>query len=196
MADIVLASASQTRIDMLFKAGIEASVIPAKIDEASIKSSLISEEETGRNISDVLAEYKARQISTGRPDLVLGSDQILECDGLIESKVGSVQEAAEKLTRLQGKTHMLHSSAVIYENHQPVWRSTQSVRMTMRALSEEQIERYLDLTGVEVLRSVGCYHYEGVGSQLFTQVIGDYFSILGMPLLDILGFLRTRGIGI
>jgi len=196
MVKLILASGSATRQNMLRSAGIDFDRDPAKVDEVSIQSSLIAEGETPRTISDVLAEYKARQISASHSGLVLGSDQTLECDGQLMTKVSSIEGAKETLRNLQGKTHILHSAAVIYEDHQPVWRSIQSVRMTMRPLSTAQIDDYLGQTGGYILGSVGCYHFEELGAQLFTQVIGDYFSILGMPLLDVLGFLRTRGIGI
>lgn len=193
---LILASESTTRHRLLASAGIEFAAKAARVDEVSITQALVAEGAPARDIADTLAEYKARQIGANNPELVLGCDQVLELDGQILSKVNSMEEAAIKLRGLQNKTHFLHSAAVIYENHQPVWRSVRTARLHMRSLDDTQIENYLSQTGDDILSAVGCYHLEGLGAQLFTRVEGDYFTILGMPLLDILGFLRTRGIGL
>lgn len=192
---LILASASKTRQRMLESAGVLVDATPANIDEASLKQSLIAEAVPARDIADSLAEAKARSISMMHPDrLVLGADQLLVQDGQFFSKAQTFDEAKTTLKALSGKTHQLISAAVIYENQTPVWRAVSSASLSVRSLSDNYINYYLTELGEDAFWSVGCYQLEGLGAQLFSKIDGDYFTVLGLPLLPVLDFLRGRGI--
>ncbi|MFC4346658.1 Maf family protein [Kordiimonas lipolytica] len=191
---LVLASGSQTRADMLKNAGVAFDVDPARVDEDAVKSALIADGAPPRDIADALADLKAMNVAMRRPnDMVLGADQILVCEGTVFSKATTRDDAAETLKALSGKTHQLLSAAVIYEEGQPVWRYVDTVKLTVRPLSDDFIETYLDSIGDAAFWSVGAYQIEGLGAQLFTRVEGDHFTVLGLPLLAFLDFLRLRG---
>lgn len=177
-------------------AGLPFEQRPASIDEGMLISSLVADQVPPRDIADTLSEYKARQVSGMLGGLILGCDQVLEFNNTVITKAPDLVSARSQLLELSGKIHYLHSGAVFYEDHKPVWRVVRTAKLSMRPLSEHQIEVYLKEVGEKILSSVGCYQLESIGSQLFTRVEGDYFTILGLPLLDILGFLRTRGIGL
>ena len=192
---LVLASASKTRADMLRNGGVTFSVRPAQIDEMSITAALLAEGATPRDIADSLAEMKAKRGAGRDPQsLVLGVDQVLSCEGAIISKATNLAEAADTLRFLRGKTHNLFSAAVIYESNAPVWRHVGQASLQMRGFTDGFLQGYIERCGDAVLSSVGCYHIEGEGAQLFDKVAGDWFTVLGMPLLEILGFLRMRGL--
>lgn len=192
---IILASGSKARRDMLNAAGVTFETAAAKVDEAAIKASLLAEGAKPHDIVDALAEYKALRIAGRHPDaLVIGSDQILICDGEIFDKATSVEVAREKLIALRGKPHQLLSAAVIFENGRPVWRTVGRAQLFMREFSDEFLDGYLARNENAALSSVGCYHLEAEGVQLFSRVQGDYFTVLGFPLLDVLQFLRSRGL--
>jgi len=191
---LVLASGSQTRADMLKNAGVAFEVDPARVDEDAVKAALIADGAPPRDIADALADLKAMNVAMRRPaDMVLGADQILVCEGKVFSKASTRDEAAQTLKALSGKTHQLLSAAVIYEEGQPVWRYVDTVKLTVRPLSDDFIETYLDSIGDAAFWSVGAYQIEGLGAQLFTRVEGDHFTVLGLPLLAFLDFLRLRG---
>ena len=193
--DLILASGSQARKTMLKNAGVEFRSEVARVDEETITASLLSENAKPRDIADALAEYKAARIAAKFPDsLIIGSDQVLECQDQLLNKASSRKEAKEKLQLLSGKTHQLYSAAVIYEQGKPVWRTVGRAQLFMRDLSDAFLENYLDRNSDAATTSVGCYFLEEEGAQLFTRVQGDYFTVLGFPLLDVLGFLRSRGI--
>lgn len=196
MIEVTLASASTTRAQLFSAAGIAIHQKAAKIDEENIQKVLVLEEASPRDIADTLAEYKARQVALSQDGLVIGCDQTLSLNNQLITKATDRDKASEHLLTLQGKTHLLYSAAVIYEDQVPVWRVVREAKLVMRPLTKQQIENYLDQVGDDVLSSVGCYHLEGIGAQLFTSVEGSYFTVLGLPLLDVLGFLRTRGIGL
>lgn len=192
---LILASASKTRADMLRDAGVVFVAKPANIDEASITASMVAENAPPRDIADALAELKAQRIAQRNPsDMVLGVDQVLVCSGKLVNKAANLTEAAETLRFLRGKPHELFSAAVIYENNAPVWRHVGRVQLQMRDFTESFLQGYIERNGDALLASVGCYQLEGEGAQLFSRIDGDYFTVLGMPLLAVLGFLRTRGI--
>lgn len=194
MSALILASASKSRQEMLRNAGVIFESQPVRIDEDAIRMSLVAEGAMPRDIADTLAEYKARRASEKSPGaLVLASDQILALQGKVFAKAGSKQEAANHLRALAGKAHHLYSAAVIYEDGKPVWRHIGSARMAMHDLSDAQIDTYLDQVWPDISGCVGAYQAEALGAQLFARIDGDWFSVLGMPLLEVLSYLRMRG---
>ena len=192
---IVLASSSKARAGMLQAAGVELAVEPADIDEAAIKMAMLAEDAPPADIAATLAEVKAMRISNRRAgQMVVGADQILICEGRLFDKPKDLAEAKTHLETLRGKTHELLSAAVIVRDGEPIWRHVGKARLTMRPFSESFVQTYIAEVGDTILNSVGGYHLEGRGAQLFSRVEGDYFTILGLPLLELLGFLRVRGV--
>jgi septum formation protein len=193
MNTLVLASGSSIRAQILRNAGVPLSVYPANIDEESVKHEMRGKD--GRAIAEKLAELKTLTISTQHPqELVLGADQVLEMDGELFSKADTLDAAAVQLRRLRGKRHQLIGALVLAKNGSPLWRHTEISTLWVRDFSDGFLEYYLKAEGDAVLGSVGCYRYEGVGSQLFERVEGDYFSILGLPLAPLLAALRDQGV--
>lgn len=192
---LILASGSNTRARLLRDAGIGFEQMPVKVDEDTLRLSLQSDGAPPRDIADVLAEAKARK-AAGRVEsgLVLGCDQILSLEGRVFAKPTDRDDAAGQLADLAGKKHALFSALVIYEDAQPVWRHIGAAHLTMRPLTSSDIDAYLDRAWPDVSGSVGCYHLEGIGVQLFERVDGDMFTIQGLPLLPLLSFLRIRGL--
>ncbi|WP_353198420.1 nucleoside triphosphate pyrophosphatase [Sandarakinorhabdus sp.] len=193
---LVLASQSAARRAMLIAAGVPHQALPAHVDEDAITAGLQAEGATPLRIADALAEVKALKISRQQPGaLVLGADSVAVAqDGTLLNKPETRARAEAQLRALSGTSHQLISAAVICEGGQPVWRSTGSAKLTMRALSDAFIADYLDAEGNAVLGCVGCYRIEGLGAQLFTRVDGDQYSIRGLPLLAVLDYLRVRGL--
>ena len=190
---IILASESQIRKKLLLQAEVIFQSIAAKIDEDTIKESLKNEGAKPKDISDALAEYKAIRVANNFPtDLIIGCDQILVCDNEIISKARTLNDAKETLKLLRGKSHQLLSSVVIYDNNKPVWRTTSRAQLFMRDFTDEYLEYYIKTSGTDILSSVGCYLLENNGVNLFNRIQGDYFTVLGFPLLEVLDFLRKR----
>lgn len=181
---------------MLNAAGVAVQAVPALVDEDSIKTSLAEAGAKPRDIADALAEAKARKISRKMPTaLVLGCDQIcVGPDGHIFDKPQTPDDARAHLERLSGKVHRLMSAAVICEQGEPVWRVVDTAQMTMRPLSSQFIDDYVETNWNEIRHCVGCYRIEAEGAQLFASVSGSQFTIIGMPLLPILDYLRIRGL--
>lgn len=193
--NIILASGSQIRRNLLTDAGISFSVEIPRVDEISITASLLAEQSKPIDVADTLAEYKARYVSAKFPNsIVIAADQVLVCNGQVFSKAKTLAEAETQLKQLRGEGHQLLSAVVIYEDAQPVWRFVGRAQLVMRAFSDEFLQNYLNQNGEDVLTSVGCYKLETQGVQLFSKVQGDYFTILGLPLLEVLAFLRSRGV--
>jgi septum formation protein len=188
---LVLASASTSRAQILRDASVPFEVQPAHVDEDAVKTSC------GDNtaVAAKLAELKALRVSSTRPDaLVLGADQVLVCDGKLLSKADTFAEAAAQLKFLRGKPHMLISSLALAHDGAVLWRHSDEAELRMREFSDAFLDDYLGLEGEAVLGSVGCYRLEGPGAQLFESVRGDYFSILGLPLVPLLAILREHGV--
>jgi len=193
---LILASQSSSRRAMLAAAGIPFEAIAPGVDEESAKQMLRADGLDARALADALAELKAIKLSQRHPGtLVLGCDQTLVLDdGTMLDKPVDRDDAAEHLRLLSGRTHRLLSAAVICEAGQPVWRHIGTARLGVRALSKQFIDGYLDSEWPAIAGSVGCYRIEGAGAQLFASIEGDHFTILGLPLVPLCGFLRARGI--
>ncbi len=192
---LILASRSQGRAALLAGAGVDFEIVPVAVDEVAIREAMLNEAAPARDIADALAETKARRGASKRPDaVVIGADQVLVCEGRLFEKPRDLDEAAEHLRLLRGRAHQLLSAAVVFEESRPVWRHIGVVRLTMRDFSEAFLAEYLAAEGDTLLDTVGAYRLEGQGAQLFTGIQGDYFSVLGLPLLELLAFLRTREI--
>lgn len=188
----VLASGSQTRKDMLAGAGLRFSIDPADLDEAAIMAAMPGA--PAQDVAARLALEKALAVSRNHPGmLVLGADSVLAFGHEIVSKAPDMAVARALLLRLCGKDHRLISAAALVKDGAPVWAHAQTVRLTMRPFSAAFLDQYLEQEGDAILSSVGCYRFEGLGAQLFEQVEGDYFAILGLPLLAVLAALRREG---
>ena len=191
---LVLASGSATRAGLLRAAGVPFEVVVPRVDEAALKAALLAEERPARDIADALAEMKAARVSAKRPEaLTLGCDQVLSCEGRIFSKPATPEDAREQVAALMGRTHRLHSAAVIYQGGEPIWRHVAEARLTMGRLSEGWLDGYVARNWDAIRHSVGGYRIEEEGVRLFSRIEGDHFTILGLPLLPLLSFLSIRG---
>ena len=193
---LVLASQSSSRRAMLTAAGVVFDAVSAGVDEESAKAALLGDGLAARDMADALSELKAIKVSSGDGQaLVLGCDSIVALeDGTMLDKPRDRAEAVAHLQRLSGKRHELVSAAVIAEGGRPVWRVVDRARMHVRPLSEAFIEQYLDLEWPEISGCIGCYRIEGPGAQLFSRIEGSQFTVLGLPLLPVLDYLRVRGV--
>ena len=195
MTQLVLASASSVRAQLLQSAGVAFDIFPARIDETAIKQSLLSEGAKPRDVAETLAERKAILVSSSRPEaLVLGADQVVDFHGELLSKSGNMSEARAQLVRLCGRPHRLISAAVLVRDGAVLWRHVDEARLWMRDISDAFLDDYLAREGNAVLSSVGGYRLEDRGVQLFERIEGDYFSILGLPLVPLLTALRDKGV--
>ncbi|MCX7357867.1 MAG: Maf family nucleotide pyrophosphatase [Alphaproteobacteria bacterium] len=191
---LILASGSAARRQLLEAAGLTFEVDAPRMDEEAAKASLRAAGMKPRDQADALAELKALSVSRGRPDLVIGADQMLALGGEIFDKPKDVREARQHLSRLRGQTHQLITAVVVAREGAIIWRHIDTPKLKMRAFSDAFLDDYMGRAGEQVLRSVGAYQLEGLGAQLFERVEGDYFSVLGLPLLPLLAFLREHGI--
>lgn len=191
---VFLASASAIRRQVLTNAGLAFEAVRPLIDEEALKLSLRAQGLSPREQADALAEAKARSVSSSRAGLVIGCDQILAIDKDALDKPADLAAARSHLQRLRGRRHTLICAVVVCREGEPIWRHVETPQLTMRSFSDAFLEAYLEQVGTEAAcASVGAYQLEGVGVQLFSRIEGDYFSILGLPLLALLDFLRLHG---
>lgn len=190
---VILASGSAIRRQLMTDAGLKFEVITKLVDEAAIKEAMLAEDAKLRDIADALAEAKSMRVSLIEEGLVIGADQIMVMDNKLFDKPKDMDEARARLKFMRGKTHYLIGAVVICEGGAPVWRHMAKTKLTMRDFSDEFLEDYLEAEGDLVTKSVGAYRFEGLGSQLFSHVEGDFFSILGLSLLPVMDYLRVRG---
>jgi septum formation protein len=197
MTPLVLASGSATRARMLRDAGIAIDVVRPAVDEDEVKASCRAEGTSVDDTAVMLAELKAasvaRRLATHSGVYVLGSDQMLDCGGVWFDKPADREAARAQLIALRGRKHHLISAAVLLKDGQRVWHHIDRAELAMRDFSDAFLESYLDQAGEAVMGSVGAYHLEGIGAQLFTRVRGDFFTVLGLPLLPVLSILRDHG---
>lgn len=192
---IILASRSDIRAQLLRNAGVSFDIIKARIDEDSVKHAMQAEDAPPRDIADALAEMKARKVADKFPDaMVIGCDQVLALDKQILSKPTSPEDAKQQLQQMRGERHMLLSAAVIYHEGKPVWRHIGQVRLRMRDVSDAYLDGYISRNWDDIRHSVGAYQLEAEGVRLFHSIEGDYFNVLGLPLLPLLAFLTLRGV--
>lgn len=190
----ILASSSSIRAHLLKQAGILPEIIPARIDEEAIRASLEAVQTTPREIADALADAKARKISGKRPEaLVLGCDQVAALENEILTKPRTIEEAETQLSRLSGQRHKLHSAAVLYFQAAPVWRHVGTVSLTFHTLSPSFIASYVKRNWQSIQHSVGAYKLEEEGVRLVSDLTGDYFNVLGLPLIELMSYLIQRG---
>ncbi|WP_120633034.1 nucleoside triphosphate pyrophosphatase [Ruegeria sp. EL01] len=192
---IILASGSSVRTQLLENAGVPHTVQVARVDEDTAKRALLAEDAPPRDIADALAEMKARKISDKNPGaMVLGCDQVLDFEGRLLSKPETPEDALAQLKMMRGKRHMLLSAAVIYQDGEPIWRHVGQVRLRMRASSDAYLNDYVARNWDSIRHAVGGYKLEEEGVRLFATIDGDYFNVLGMPLLELLNFLAVKGV--
>ncbi|MES2913596.1 MAG: nucleoside triphosphate pyrophosphatase [Pseudomonadota bacterium] len=191
---MILASTSPARLQMLRAAGLDPTPVAPRVDEAAIRDALVADGAHPRDIADALAEMKARKVAEKHPtELVLGCDQVLALDRQTFAKPETPDDARAQLRQLRGKTHKLLSALVVYENAEPVWRYVGEARMTMHPISDAYLDAYVTRNWDSVRHSVGCYKVEEEGVRLFSAMVGDHFTILGLPLLPLLAYLGNRG---
>jgi len=192
---VILASGSATRAKMLCQAGVRFAIERPQIDEASVIESLVAEKTSPRDIAAFLADLKAVKVS-GRNSgaIAIGADQVLSAASLILQKPADRQAARGQLLALRGQTHTLSSAVSVARDGSVIWREVGDARLTMRVFSERFLDEYLEQAGEDILGSVGAYQVERLGIQLFSRIEGDHFTILGLPLIPVLDFLRTHGI--
>ncbi len=191
---LILASTSPFRAAILMNAGIAFRAESAGIEERMVEKPLLDADATAEDIAAVLAEAKAIDVSERNPGaLVLGGDQTLSLEGRLFHKPGDMEEARRNLLEFSGRTHQLWSALALVRDGATIWRHVSVAHMRFRELSPQFIGRYLACVGENALNSVGCYQYEGEGIQLFESTEGDYYTIIGLPLLPLLSELRSLG---
>jgi len=194
---LILASASPSRRQLLASAGLAFTVEPSGIDETEVTRSLLAARASPQEIAEKLAELKALRVSARRAAaIVVGGDSTLACNGRLFDKPPTLEAARKQLLALRGQTHELFSSVVVARSGARLWHCSEQAKLTMRPFTEAFLDAYLSRGGEGVLTSVGAYQLEGLGAHLFSRVDGDYFTILGLPLLPLLSFLAGHGVGL
>ncbi len=192
---LVLASGSAVRAQVLRQAGLVFEISVAAVDESEIKASLQAEGLPVERVAEALAEAKAQRVAARHPQtFVLGADQMLDLGGDWLDKPRDLDEARDHLRKMRGRSHRLVSCTVLVKDGTRIWHQTAEATLTMRRFSDDFLERYIVAAGPAILNSVGAYQLEGLGAQLFERIEGDFFTILGLPLLPVLGILRQHGI--
>jgi septum formation protein len=194
LTQLILASGSAVRARLLDAAGIAFNVVSPHVDEDTVKESLLAEKAPPRDIADALAALKASKVSTTHPEaLVIGADLVLVFEGALISKMPDLASARALLKRLAGHKHELVGAVVVAKGGAIVWRHVARAELTVRNFSDAFLDGYLERQGEAILSSVGCYFLEGEGVQLFSHIVGDYFTILGLPMIPLLNALREFG---
>lgn len=192
---LILASSSEIRATLLRNAGVPIEVVKPRVDEIALRMGLEAEKAAPRDIADALAEMKAAKVGGRNPErMVLGCDQVLEFERRLLSKPDSPEQAIMQIGQMAGKRHALLSAAVLYDQGSPIWRHVGVVRLHMRELSTAYIEDYVERNWESIRWSVGGYKLEEEGARLFARIEGDYFNVLGLPLLEVLTFLAIKGV--
>lgn len=192
---LVLASTSSTRRRLLQEAGLAFAAEAPGVDEDEVKRSLGAANASGAQIAETLAEMKALRVSRRHGDaLVIGADQVLACNGTLFDKPPDLDHARAQLITLRGKTHELLTAVCVAQGGNRIWHHNATARLSMRAFSDTFLDQYVAACGEDLLGSVGAYRLEGRGAQLFSRIDGDFFTILGLPLLALLEFLRGHGV--
>ncbi|MFN7304741.1 MAG: Maf family protein [Phenylobacterium sp.] len=191
---VILASKSAARAAVLKAAGVPFETWDAGVDEGAVKDEMLSRGAGPAEVAVALAREKALAVSRSRAGLVIGADQTLDFQGRLYDKPGTLQSAAERLRAMRGQPHALHSAVSVARRGEVVWQTLSSAELDMRAFSDAFLDAYIALEGPDLLTSVGAYRLEGRGVQLFSDIRGDYFTILGLPLPDLLAFLRQEGV--
>jgi septum formation protein len=195
MKPLILASGSQSRAKLMSEAGVSFAVIPADVDEEAVKDLMLAGKHPHRAVADALAELKAIRVSSAHPGIfTIGADLVLSFDGELISKCKTTAEARVLLSRLRGKSHDLYSAVVLARQGMPVWRHLSKATLTMHDFSDAVLDAHLEEGRETLLSGVGCYRLEDRGAQLFARVDGDYFAILGLPLIPLLSALREQGV--
>lgn len=190
--NLILASASPSRAALMRGAGLEFEIVPANLDEGAIKEAIATDQGlTPGDVAEVLARAKAEMVSgENSSSTVIGADQVLALGDRLFDKPTSMEEARQTILALQGETHQLHSAVVIVRGGNVTWSHVDRADMTMRSLTPEEVGRYTAQAGESIMSSVGAYQLESIGVHLFEKITGDYFTILGLPMLELLDRLR------
>lgn len=192
---VILASGSAIRRQLLTRAGLVFEAMPARVDEDAIRAALEAEGAEPGDIAEELAAFKAKRVAEKAPGaLVIGCDQVLAHRGKVLAKAETREEARSQLRALRGGQHQLLSAVVVYDDMRPLWRHVGKVSLTMRPFSDRYLDEYLDRNWPAMRDAVGAYKLEEEGVRLFSAIEGDYFDVLGLPLLPLLTFLTTRGV--